>query len=206
MTVSEGYRKLSDEELVARYQDGDDNAAEFLIDKYKNLVRKCARSYYLIGADHEDLLQEGMIGLFKAIRAYKPDRDAVFMTFATLCVGRHIRSAVASYNRKSNEPLNNSVSLEAVMEDRDGKGKGVTRIEAIADKEASNPEVLILSRERAELIKNEIRNNLSKFEKQVLELYDEGFSYARIGEILGKSAKAIDNAIQRIRNKISKNY
>ena len=160
------FDKCTDEELIIRLRQGESEIEEFLIDKYKNLVRKCARSYYLIGADHEDLLQEGMIGLFKAIRAYKPDRDAVFMTFATLCVGRHIRSAVASYNRKSNEPLNNSVSLEAVMEDRDGKGKGVTRIEAIADKEASNPEVLILSRERAELIKNE--KDYSKYVHKII--------------------------------------
>lgn len=204
MNVSEGYRKLSDEELVARYQDGDDNAAEFLIEKYKNLVRKCARSYYLMGADHEDLLQEGMIGLFKAIRAYKPDKEAVFMTFATLCVGRHIRSAVASYSRKNYDPLNKSISLEEVLEDNDGNG--VSRIETLEDKEAVNPETLILSRERLESIKNEIRNNLSKFEKLVLELYDEGFTYSQIGKILDKPSKAIDNAIQRIRNKISKNY
>ena len=204
MTRIEGYKKLSDEELVARYQSGDDNAAEFLIEKYKNLVRKSARSYYLVGADHEDLIKEGMIGLFKAIRSYKPDRDAIFMTFATLCVGRHIRTAVSAYNRKKNEPLNSSLSLEEVVED--GEGKGVSRMETLPDKEESNPEVVVISKERTDSIRREIHNNLSKFEKQVLELYDEGLSYSRIGEILGKPAKAIDNAIQRIRNKISKNY
>lgn len=195
---------MSDEELVEIYRNGDGRAADVLMEKYKNLVRKKARSYYLAGADNEDLLQEGMLGLFKAIRDYRADREANFMTFASLCISRHIRSVVTTYNRKKNSPLNTYVSFDELICDEDGTG--VRLADTLTDESDSNPERLVIGRESTDNIRTEINNNLSRMEKQVLKLYMEGLSYARIAGILNKSTKSVDNAIQRIRNKISKNY
>lgn len=195
------YNKLSDEELVALYQNGDFEAANYLVEKYKNLVRMKVRSYYLVGADNEDLIQEGMIGLFKAIRDFKQDKDTHFMTFASLCIARHIRTIVTSYNRKKNGPLNSYVSFEETITDE--KGDGIRLMDTIAA-DHSNPESLIIGKEQIVNIQKEIEDNLSKFEKQVLELYMEGLSYLEIANLLEKPEKSIDNAIQRIRNKISK--
>lgn len=204
MNTNIEYIKLSDEELVALYHDNDMKAADYLINKYKNLVRQKARSYYLAGADNEDLIQEGMVGLFKAIRDYTTDREANFMTFASLCISRNILSAVTRYNRKGNSPLNESVSFEEkVFGDEDCE---VKVIDTLVSEEGMNPEALFIAKEQAGIFVTEIDGLLSKFEKEVLVLYREGFSYREIGIELQKSEKAIDNAIQRIRNKISKKY
>ena len=203
MANYEIYGKLSDEELVARYHDGDDKAADYLVEKYKNLVRQKARSYFLAGGDNDDLIQEGMIGLYKSIRDYEPDKDAIFMTFASLCVSRQIRTAVTTYNRKKNSPLNSYISLDMPVTDETGEDAVLSDV--IASGEGSNPEELYFMRERINTINNAVQNVLSKMERQVLEMYIEGMSYAQIAANLGKTPKAVDNAIQRIRNKISKN-
>ena len=203
MTVSEGYRKLSDEELVARYQEGDDNAAEFLIEKYKNLVRKCARSYYLMGADHEDLLQEGMIGLFKAIRDYDAGRDASFFTFADLCISRKIYNAIEASKREKHTPLNNYVSLYSGNDEENQDGKSGF-IDLLSAGEISNPENLLIDKENVERIEKLVEQELSDFEKQVFDLYITGMKYVQIAKVLGRDEKSTDNAIQRIRNKLKR--
>lgn len=201
--MGDNYSKMSDEDLVLRYQGGDLKAADFLVEKYKNLVRKNVRSYYLVGADNEDLIQEGMVGLFKAIRDYNPKRDTIFMTFASLCISRHIRSVVTSYNRKKNGPLNTYVSFdEKINDDTDDS---FTVKDTLYSETRHNPEELLIAKEQIVTIKTLIDENLSKFERQVLELYIEGLSYTEIAKIVAKPPKSIDNAIQRIRNKISKN-
>lgn len=204
MAITDTYKLLSDEELVAKYHSGDEKAADYLIEKYKNLVRKNVRSYYLAGADNEDLLQEGMLGLFKAIRDYNPDRDALFMTFASLCVSRHIRSTITRYNRKKNGPLNGYVSFEETINDN-GSDEDIKLVDTLVDDSMKNPEEMIIAKEQVIRIQTCMDNDLSKFEKNVVELYIEGLSYAEIGERLQKPVKSIDNAIQRIRNKILKN-
>lgn len=194
------YEKLSDEELVARYHAGEARAADFLVEKYKNLVRMKARSYFLTGADHEDILQEGMIGLYKSIRDYSPDKNTVFMSFASLCISRQIRTAVTAYNRKKNVPLNNYVSFETTVTDDSGMETKLG--DTLISGTYASPEEQLIDRERVDGLMDDIYTNLSKMELQVLELYREGLSYAQIGEQLNKTVKAVDNAVQRIRNKI----
>lgn len=203
MGKGEDYIRLSDEELVAKYQEGDGKAADYLVEKYKNLVRKKVRSYYLTGADTEDLLQEGMLGLFKAIRDYKPGKDTIFMTFASICISRHIRSVITSYNRKKNVPLNTYVSFDETINDGEEQNN-VKVVDTLVSETKQNPEELLIAKEEFISIQTIISNDLSEFEQQVLELYIEGLTYAEIAGILDKQPKSVDNAIQRIRNKISK--
>lgn len=203
MGIRETYSRLSDEELVAKYHDGDGKAADFLVEKYKNLVRKKVRSYYLVGADSEDLLQEGMLGLFKAIRDYNPDKDAIFMTFASICISRHIRSVITSYNRKKNAPLNTYVSFDETISDG-AEENNVKVVDTLVSETKQNPEEMLIAKEEFINIRTTIDEDLSEFEQQVLELYIEGLTYAEIAGLLDKQPKSIDNAIQRIRNKISK--
>ena len=201
MGASEMYNKMSDEELVLRYNNGDNGAADFLMEKYKNLVRMKARSYFLVGADNDDLIQEGMIGLYKAIRDYKQDKNVVFMVFASLCINRQIMSAVTSYNRQKNSPLNNYLSLDTPVTDEQGDEAVLSDV--IASKLEKNPEDLFIAKEQSTQLIAEVFGLLSKMERIVLELYMEGLSYNEIAEVLNKQPKAIDNAIQRIRNKIN---
>ena len=202
MCGKELYNKMSDEELVLRYHNGDNGAADFLVEKYKNLVRMKARTYFLVGADNDDLIQEGMIGLYKAIRDYKSDKNVVFMVFASLCINRQIMSAVTAYNRQKNSPLNNYLSLDTPVTDEQGEDAVLSDV--IASKADKNPEDLFIAKEQSGQLITEVFEMLSKMERTVLELYIEGLSYSEIGKVLDKSPKAIDNAIQRIRNKIKK--
>lgn len=195
------YNKMSDEELVLRYHEGDNGAADFLVEKYKNLVRMRARTYFLVGADNDDLIQEGMIGLYKAIRDYNPDKNVVFMVFASLCINRQIMSAVTAYNRQKNSPLNNYLSLDTPVTDEQGDDAVLSDV--IASKDDKNPEDLFIAREQSGQLITQVFENLSKMERTVLELYIEGLSYSEIGKALNKPPKSIDNAIQRIRNKIN---
>ncbi len=201
MCGKELYNKMSDEELVLRYHNGDNGAADFLVEKYKNLVRMKARTYFLVGADNDDLIQEGMIGLYKAIRDYKSDKNVVFMVFASLCINRQIMSAVTAYNRQKNSPLNNYLSLDTPVTDEQGEDAVLSDV--IASKADKNPEDLFIAKEQSGQLITEVFEMLSKMERTVLELYIEGLSYSEIGKVLDKSPKAIDNAIQRIRNKIN---
>ena len=204
MIKREIYIKLSDEELVFRYHSGDNEAADYLVYKYKNLVRMRARSYFLMGADTDDLIQEGMIGLYKAIRSYNSEKNVTFMTFASLCISRQIMTAVTAYNSHKNSPLNKSISLDAPVTDEYGENTVLS--EVIAGNEDENPENIYIEKEQATYAITNLFSNLSKMERQVLELYNEGLSYIEIAQVLDKTPKSIDNALQRIKGKLlSKN-
>lgn len=194
------YKQLSDEELIARYMDGDKGVVDFLMDKYKYLARSQAGNMFLLGADHEDLLQEGMIGLFKAIRDYDPGRDASFQTFAKLCISRQIFTAIEASNRHKHAPLNSYLSLsetddEQYREARDRIAK-MTAIES--------PETLVIDKENMARLEKILTAELSHLEKQVLDLYFIGMSTREIAAILGRTEKATDNAFQRLKSKIRK--
>lgn len=196
------YEFLSDEELILRLRDGEQRITEYIIEKYKDLVRKKSRSMYILGADHEDLLQEGMIGLFKAIRDYDAGRDASFYTFAELCVTRQIYTAVQSAGRKKHSFLNSYVSL---YENQERNGEEYPElIQELVALDTKNPEELVIDQENLESLERMLDQELSSFEKQVLELCLTGMSYTEIARVLGKTAKATDNALQRIKTKIRK--
>ena len=182
------YDTCTDEELIARLRAGEREITDYLIDKYKSLVRTRARALYLVGGDHEDLIQEGMLGLFKAARDYKPGKEASFATFAGLCIDRQMYSAVASSQRQKHQPLNSFVSLSEPVSEQELR---------LVDEET--PEEIMISRENVIGMHERIKERLSKFEYQVLELYLKGYDYTQIAEKLGKQPKAIDNALQRIR-------
>lgn len=195
------YTTLQDEEIISLIQSGQSDATEYLLKKYAPLVKKSIRTLYLIGADTEDLSQEGMIGLFKAIQGYQNDNNASFYTFAKLCIDRQIYSAIKASNRKKHIPLNSYISFYSKINEDE--------IELIDNLEAgkdSNPEQIVLDRENTMSIEEILDEHLSKMEKKVLSLYLQGKSYADIGAELGKPSKSIDNAIQRIRDKVKKLY
>lgn len=194
------YEHLTDEELILRLRDGDNRITEYIINKYKDLVRRKSKSMYILGADHEDLLQEGMIGLFKAIRDYDAGRDASFYTFAELCVTRQIYTAVQSAGRKKHSFLNFYVSLYGNSE-KNGE-EYPELIQELVAWDAKNPEELVIDRENLESLEKTIEQELSSFEKQVLELCLTGMSYTEIARVLGKTDKATDNALQRVKTKI----
>ena len=194
------YKELSDEELISRYMDGDNAVVDFLMDKYKYLVRIQAGNMFLLGADHEDLLQEGMIGLFKAIRDYDPGRDASFQTFAKLCISRQIFTAIEASNRHKHAPLNSYTSLSETnsMQYREIRERLVemTAIES--------PEAMMIDKENTEQLEELLAAELSTLEKQVFDLYFIGMSTREIAAILGRTEKATDNALQRLKGKLRK--
>ena len=197
------YRNISDEELILRLRDGERNITDFIMDKYKNLVRGKAKTMYILGADTEDLIQEGMIGLFKAIRDYDCGRDASFYTFADLCVSRQMYTAVQASRREKHVPLNTYISLYSVnsVTERE-EGEDVQLINALASNTEINPEELLIDKENVENIERIIEKELSSFEKEVLDLYVVGMSYSQIAKILGRDEKSTDNALQRIKTKL----
>lgn len=197
------YENMSDEELIIRQRDGDNRVTDFIIEKYKDMVRKKTKSMYILGADHEDLLQEGMIGLFKAVRDYDAGRDASFRTFAELCVTRQVYTAIQAAGRKKHSFLNFYVSLYG---SGDGKGQEdyPELMEEFAADGIGNPETMVIDKENLEHLEHVIEQELSDFEKQVLELRLTGMGYTEIARVLGKTDKATDNALQRIKAKIKK--
>ena len=197
----EKFAQTSDEELVHRLREGESNIIDYIMDKYKNLVRSKARSMYILGADTEDLIQEGMIGLFKAVRDYDCGRDASFYTFADLCISRQMYTAVQASQRKKHWPLNYSVSLSE--ENHDINQEGLIQ-EPAMNNPGNNPEELFLDKERTELLEAQIEKELSPFEKQVLDLFLTGMSYSQIAKVLGRDEKSTDNALQRVKSKIKK--
>lgn len=199
--MNDRYAKMSDEELVMTYRNGDSPAADMLVEKYKNLVRMKARAYFLIGADNDDLIQEGMIGLYKAIRDYNPEREAVFMTFASLCISRQIRTAMTACNRLKNGPLNSYISLDTPV--TDDLGDDASLKDVLASGNEMNPEAIFIDKDQAARLEEQLYKSLSKMELQVLELYREGCSYSEIAAYLGKTTKTVDNAIQRVRAKLT---
>lgn len=198
------YTNLSDEELIAmirRLENSDSEKADevmsFLLNKYKPLVTKKTNGLYLIGAEHEDLIQEGMIGLFKSIRDYSSEKECSFFHFADTCISRQIYTAITRSNRQKHSPLNNSLSLSQEQGE-----EGKTLEEMLECLKVDNPETQIIEQEFFKGIFEMLKGKLSKMEKQVLPLYLDGFVYTDIAAKLGKEPKTIDNAIQRIRKKI----
>lgn len=199
--MREDYTHYSDEELLIRLRDGESGITDHIMNKYKNLVRSKAKSMYILGADSEDLIQEGMIGLFKAIRDYDSGRDASFFTFADLCVSRQMYTAVQAAGRQKHAPLNTYISLYANMSGQED-GEEREMMNAIISQAEKNPEELLIDRENLELLEKAIDKELSGFEKQVLDLYLTGMKYTQIAKVLGRDDKSTDNALQRIKNKI----
>jgi len=201
-TNFEHLSEKTDEELALMVQEGRDPAAqEWLLIKYKNFVRSRARSYFLIGADHEDIVQEGMIGLFKAIRDYRPDKLASFRAFAELCITRQIITAIKAATRQKHIPLNSYVSLNRPIYDEESER---TLIDVISEGRASSPEEMLINREDYSSIEEQIRGMLSDLENHVLDLFLEGKSYQEIAQLLDRHVKSIDNALQRIKRKLEK--
>ena len=193
------YHNISDEMIVSLAGDGDKAAEEFLINKYKNFVRAKARPYFLIGADKEDLVQEGMIGLFKAIRDYKPDMQSYFPAFAELCVTRQIITAVKTSTRQKHIPLNSYVSLNKPAFDADSER---TLLELIDGSRVIDPEELLINKEEFDAIEGRLSEALSPLERQVLVLFLDGKTYQEIADALNRHTKAVDNALQRIKRKL----
>lgn len=201
MSEHHQHETRTDEELALLAQQGDDAALEYLLNKYKNFVRSKARSYFLIGADHEDIVQEGMIGLYKAIRDYRSEKLSSFRAFAELCVTRQIITAIKTATRQKHIPLNSYVSLNKPIYDDENER---TLIDVISEELAANPEELLISREDISLIEGRIGDTLSPLEKQVLLRYLDGKSYQDISAELGRHVKSIDNALQRVKRKLQK--
>lgn len=191
------YNETADETLIRRLRAGESAIADYLMEKYKGLVKKKARAMFLIGGDTDDLIQEGMIGLFKAIREYQPGHEASFYHFADLCIARQMYTAVEASNRKKHAPLNSYISL---YDDPDADG--VTLADILPADADENPEHLLIGKENIEQKLEMLSKKLSKMEKQVFDHMLEGLNYRQIAERMGKSPKAIDNAIQRMRGKI----
>jgi RNA polymerase sporulation-specific sigma factor len=196
---------LSDEDIIALIRDNDPDAMDYMLNRYKNLVRKKAKALYLIGGDKDDLIQEGMIGLYKAIRDYNPDKFNSFHNFADLCISRQIYSAIKASNRKKNLPLNTYVSLytPAYGENTDLEDKE-SLVDLMYENKISNPEELVIDKESTNMLEYELVRHLSQFEKDVLDLYLFDFNYLQIADKLKKEPKSIDNALQRIKLKLNK--
>ncbi|QHQ61006.1 RNA polymerase sporulation sigma factor SigH [Anaerocolumna sedimenticola] len=196
---------LSDEDIIELIRSNDSDAMDYMLNRYKNLVRKKAKALYLIGGDKDDLIQEGMIGLYKAIRDYNPGKDNSFHNFADLCISRQIYSAIKASNRKKNLPLNTYVSLytPAYNENTDFEEKE-SLVDLMYENKISNPEELVIDKESTNMLEYELVRHLSQFEKDVLDLYLFDFSYLQIADKLKKEPKSIDNALQRIKLKLNK--
>lgn len=192
------YENMTDEEIVSLAEKVR-SAEEFLLNKYKNLVKSRAKMYFLAGGDNDDLMQEGMIGLFKAIHDYNSDKQASFYSFAELCVKRQIFTAIKTAARQKHQPLNTYISLnKPVYEDVSER----TLVETLAERESVDPEKLYIMHEKLKDIEKEIDEKLSDLEKRVLILHLQGMSYQEISEIINKPTKSIDNALQRIKKKL----
>ena len=201
MATTRDFDSMTDEQVVLLAQETDGPALEYLLNKYKNFVRTKARSYFLIGADHEDIVQEGMIGLYKAIRDYKAERLSSFRAFAELCVTRQIITAIKTATRQKHIPLNSYISLNKPIYEEDSDR---TLLDVITEEGMSNPEEMIIDREDLSVIEGKIGQMLSDLEKEVLVRYMEGKSYVEIADEMHRHVKSIDNALQRIKRKLLK--
>lgn len=195
------YHDMVDEEIVESARNGDTEALEFLIKKYKNFVRAKARSYFLIGADKEDIIQEGMIGLYKAIRDYKQDKLTSFKAFAELCITRQIITAIKTATRQKHIPLNSYISLNKPIYDEESDR---TLLDILSGVKIMDPEELIISREELKNIESKIGEILSDLEWEVLIYYLQGKSYQEIAVELNRHVKSIDNALQRVKRKLER--
>ena len=201
MVTTRDFESMTDEQIVVLAQETDSPALEYLLNKYKNFVRTKARSYFLIGADHEDIVQEGMIGLYKAIRDYKAEKLSSFRAFAELCVTRQIITAIKTATRQKHIPLNSYISLNKPIYEEDSDR---TLLDVITEEGISNPEEMLIDREDLSVIEGKIGQMLSDLEKDVLVRYMEGKSYVEIAGEMHRHVKSIDNALQRIKRKLLK--
>ena len=201
MSKKPNYGKYSDEQLLEMIHTGNGSAEEELYARYKPVVRGKARTYYLVGGDSEDIIQEGMIGLYKAICDFDPAKHSGFKSFANLCITRHIQTVVKLSMRKKHSPLNNYVSFEQTMDSTEDSDLSLADL--LTGSEDDNPENQIISREQSEVIFREIQTKLSSMERDVLSLYVKGFSYQQIAQMMNKAPKSIDNALTRIKKKLS---
>ena len=193
------YEKLSDNDIIELIAAKDDDAMQFMMKKYGGIVKKEVRTVYLIGAETDDLIQEGMIGLFKAIRDYSPDKGAAFSNLATLCIRRQIKTAINTSNRDKHKPLNTYISIYANSDETESD---ITGDMGLGDSDM-NPEAVIIAKEQKSYMEQKIEKELSSLEKKVLRYYLEGIPYSEIAEKIGKKEKSVDNALQRIRIKLS---
>lgn len=192
------YKQMTDEQLIGMLRDGDSSIIDFLMDKYKNTVRKEANAMYLLGGENDDLIQEGMIGLFKAVQDYDLGQGASFFSFAKLCITRQMYSAIEASRRKKHRPLNSYVSFYEQGEDES------TLVDTMAAGGESNPEELFVSQEYVRILQSRLEESLSDLENRVLYLHLMGTDYKTIARLLDKSPKTVDNALQRIKNKTEK--
>ncbi|MBU5343946.1 RNA polymerase sporulation sigma factor SigH [Caldifermentibacillus hisashii] len=195
------FGNMDDEQLVEMVHKGDSEALDFLIHKYRQFVRAKARSYFLIGADREDIVQEGMIGLFKAIRDYKDDKSSSFKAFAELCITRQIITAIKTATRQKHIPLNSYVSLDKPVYDEESDR---TLMDMLTETKSLDPEELIINQEEFDHIEIKMAELLSDLEREVLALYLDGQSYQEISGELNRHVKSIDNALQRVKRKLEK--
>ena len=189
------YSAYTDEELIAKLRGGEKEIEDYIMRKYMPLVRKCTNTMYLIGGEKEDLIQEGMLGLVKAVRDYNPEKEAMFFSFAELCITRQLHSVITASNRKKHAPLNNYISFSN-QDTEEGMD-----LELMVTEQTISPEQILIEKERKEEFFHKLEEMLSPMEKKVLYLSREGHDYLQIAELMQKSPKSIDNALQRIRGK-----
>ena len=197
------YDRMTDEQLLCDYKNGNQEIMDYLMVKYKSMVRKKARAMYLLGGENEDLIKEGMIGLIKAVRDFDVTQKTSFSSFAELCVSRQMYSAIEASNRKKHLPLNSYVSLYEDSE-QVGEGRSLPLIDTIESSKENDPEVLYFGKEYTEAFAEQLKELLSPLENHVLYLHLMGTDYRTIAELLGKSPKSVDNALQRIKTKAQK--
>ena len=197
------YDRMTDEQLLCDYKNGNQEIMDYLMVKYKSMVRKKARAMYLLGGENEDLIQEGMIGLIKAVRDFDVTQKTSFSSFAELCVSRQMYSAIEASNRKKHLPLNSYVSLYEDSE-QVGEGRSLPLIDTIESSKENDPEVLYFGKEYTDAFAEQLKELLSPLENHVLYLHLMGTDYRTIAELLGKSPKSVDNALQRIKTKAQK--
>lgn len=202
--TTDKYSNLKDEEIVSQIKAGDQEALTYMLEKYKNLVNIKVSKYFMIGAEKEDILQEGMIGLFKAIQSFDEEKQNSFKSFANICIERQLITAIKSSNRQKHIPLNTYLSLNTAAYENN-EDDSVELIDTFNSKTVEDPLETIMKQEYYSEVENAINKNLSKFEKQVLDRYLKGESYVTIAEKLDSPIKSVDNAIQRIRKKAAKN-
>lgn len=199
--IQKDYSQYNDEEIVTLFHNGDEAAMDFLLEKHKGLVRKKARALYLIGGDNDDLIQEGMIALYKAIRVYDAEKDSSFFTFASVCIDHHLYNVIKGANRQKNTPLNTYISLDTPTNSRNSYSRE-TLADTLQPAELINPEDILIDQENVSDLESAMEQKLSPFEREVVSLYIDGCDYQEIAKRINKSAKSIDNALQRIKKKL----
>ena len=197
-SLNGNYKNMSDEDLIETIKSGDKNALEYLINKYKELVNMKVSKYFMVGSEKEDIVQEGLIGLYKAIKSYSPEKQNSFKTFANMCIERQLITAIKSSNRQKHQPLNSYLSLNASAYENDEETSILDTYDA---HQIEDPLETITKQEYYKSVETAIDKSLSNFEKQVLNRYMQGESYIQIAEKLDTPVKSVDNAIQRIRKK-----